>query len=601
MKRVDPFWRLLKFFRPYWKRLVACIILIGAAEVLRFYFIWLTHHLLRPLIESGIREGEGDLLIRFVQKGLHFVFSDASQRLTFLASICLVGVGIAVLRAFLSFAHNFLANNIAQKVILDLRRMLYYHLQLMPSSYFEQERTGQLLARVINDVAALQSLVTIGIEDLVSTPILILGSLALMLVISPPLTVIALVLLPIVGWLLWKLGLNLRKASYDMQVALGNLTVLLKESFSAIKLIQAFGAEEKALSQFDWKNRQVYQYALRAIRLRTMLAPSVELVGTIGVIAGVFIGGVFVIQGWLSPGSLLAFMVYFYTLASSIRRLTQIQAVREQVAGASERVFQVLDKQPEIADEPDAIDLPTVKGEIEFENVHFRYEEEGEKVLKGLSFKVRRGEKVAIVGPSGVGKTTIVMLLMRFYDPTEGRILIDGHDLRKIKLKSLRKHIGLVLQDTFVIDGTIRENIALSNPDATGEEIIEAAKLASAHEFIEKLPNGYETWVGEGGAFLSVGQRQRIALARALLKKPAILVLDEVTSHLDAESEAVVQQAIERAMEGRTVIIIAHRLSTVRNADRILVLLGGRIVEQGCHEELVASETYYKRLYELQY
>ncbi len=599
MGRTDAFWRLLTFFRPYWKRLVACILLIGAAEGLRFYFIWLTQHLLRPLIASGIRTGEGDWLIGWVQKALYWLFPNASHRLVLLAAVCLVGVGIAILRAALSFAHTFLANNIAQKVVLDLRRRLYSHLQLMPPSFFEQERTGQLLARVVNDVAALQSLVTIGIEDLVSTPVLIVGSLVLMIVISPTLTVIALVLLPIVGWLMWKLGKKLRKASYEIQVALGNLTALLSESFSAVKLFQAFGAEEQALSLFDQRNRQVYQHALRAIRLRTLLSPSVELIGTLGVIAGVFIGGVLVIEGRLHPESLLAFMIYFYTLASSIRKLSQIQAVREQVAGAAERIFQVLDAQPEIADAPDAIDLPTVKGEIVFENVRFRYPD-GDEVLKGVSFKIRPGEKVAIVGPSGVGKTTIAMLLMRFYDPTEGRILLDGHDLRKIRLRSLRQHIGLVLQDTFVIDGTVRENIILGNPDATEEEILEAAKLANAHEFIERLPNGYETWVGEGGAFLSVGQRQRIALARALLKKPAILVLDEVTSHLDAESEAAVQKAIEKAMQGRTVIIIAHRLSTVRNADRILVLQDGQIVEEGRHEELVAADTYYRRLYELQ-
>lgn len=599
MKRTDAFWRLLVFFRPYWKRVVTCVLLIGAAEGLRFYFIWLTQHLLKPLIESGVRTGEGDLVVNAFQRALHWLFNGSSERLILLAAVCLVGAGVAVLRAALAFAHTFLANNIAQKVVLDLRRKLYAHLQLMQPSFFEHERTGQLLARVVNDVAALQSLVTIGIEDLVSTPLLIVGSLTLMVVISPSLTVVALVLLPVVGWLMWRLGRRLRKASYETQVALGDLTSLLRESFSAIKLVQAFNAEEQSLSQFDRRNRQLYQHALRAIRLRTMLSPSVELIGTLGVIAGVFIGGLFVIKGSLRPESLLAFMIYFYTLASSVRKLTQIQAVREQVAGAAERIFQVLDVQPEITDAPDAIDLPTVKGEIVFENVHFRYPN-GDEVLRGVSFRVRPGEKVAIVGPSGVGKTTIVMLLMRFYDPTEGRILIDGHDLRKIRLRSLRRHIGLVLQDTFVIDGTVRENITLGNPDATEEEVVEAAKLANAHEFIERLPNGYETWVGEGGAFLSVGQRQRIALARALLKKPAILILDEVTSHLDAESEAAVQQAVERAMQGRTVILIAHRLSTVKNADRILVLQDGKIVEEGRHEELVAANTYYRRLYELQ-
>ncbi len=599
MRSTDAFWRLLAFFRPYWKRVFLCALLIGVAEGLRFYFIWLTQHLLRPLIETGVRFGEGDAVIAKVQQILAVFSGSEPNRLNLLAAVCLVGLMIAVARALLSFAHTFLANNIAQKVVLDLRRRLYTHLQLMSPSFFDQERTGQLLARIVNDVAALQSLVTIGIEDLVSTPVLIFGSLVLMFVLSPSLTVIALLLLPFVGWLLWKVGRRLRKASYETQVALGQLTALLRESFSAIKLVQAFVAEEQALAQFDRRNRQVYQQTLRAIRWRTLLAPTVELIATTGVIVGVFVGGVLVVRGALRPESLLAFMVYFYTLASSLRRLSHIQAVREQVAGAAERVFQVLDTPPDVTDSPDAVDLDSVKGEIVFDNVWFRYPN-GEEVLRGVSFVIRPGETVALVGPSGVGKTTIAMLLMRFYDPTEGRILLDGVDLRQIRLRSLRQHIGLVLQDTFVIDGTVKENIALGNPDAMDDEIIAAAKLANAHEFIERLPNGYETWVGEGGAFLSVGQRQRIALARALLKKPTILVLDEVTSHLDAESEAAVQQAIERAMKGRTVILIAHRLSTVRNADRILVLQDGRIVEEGHHDELVAADTYYRRLYELQ-
>jgi ABC-type multidrug transport system fused ATPase/permease subunit len=243
--------------------------------------------------------------------------------------------------------------------------------------------------------------------------------------------------------------------------------------------------------------------------------------------------------------------------------------------------------------------LTEVRGHIVFDNVWFRYER-GDDVLRGIRFTIRPGERVALVGPSGAGKTTIAMLLARFYDPTKGRILLDGIDLRRIRLRSLRRHIGLVLQDTFVVEGTVRDNIALGKPDATDDEIVAAAKLANAHEFIERLPQGYDTWVGEGGALLSVGQRQRIALARALLRQPTILVLDEVTSHLDAESEAAIQQAIERAMEGRTVLIIAHRLSTVKNADRILVLQDGRIVEEGTHEQLLAKGTLYRRLYELQ-
>jgi subfamily B ATP-binding cassette protein MsbA len=596
--RRDAFFRLLGFFRPFFKRVILCALLIGAAEGLRFYFVWLTQHLLRPLIEQGVTTAS-DPLVGIVQRGLQGLFHANPSRLTLLAAVCLVGIVVATMRSLLSFAHSFLANSIAQKVVLHVRRHLYAHLQQMPPSFFERETSGRLLARVINDVAVLQNLVTVGIEDLVSTPTLLIGSLLLMLVLSPTLTLIALLLLPLIGWLLWLAGQRLRRASYETQVALSHLTALLRESLSAIKLIQAFTAEEQALHQFDQRNRQVYDHTLRGIRVRTMLAPAVELIGTIGVIVGVFLGGWFVVEGFLRPESLVAFMVYFYTLASSLRRLTYIQSVREQVAGAAERLFQVLDTQPEIRDAPDAIDLTEVRGHIVFDNVWFRYER-GEDVLRGVRFTIRPGERVALVGPSGAGKTTIAMLLARFYDPTEGRILLDGIDLRRIRLRSLRRHIGLVLQDTFVVEGTVRDNIALGKPDATDDEIVAAAKLANAHEFIERLPQGYDTWVGEGGALLSIGQRQRIALARALLRQPTILILDEVTAHLDAESEAAIQQAIERAMEGRTVLIIAHRLSTVKNADRILVLQDGRIVEEGTHEQLLAKGTLYRRLYELQ-
>ncbi len=599
MPSADAFLRLLTFFRPYWQRALACALLIGSAEGLRFYLVWLLQPLLDSLTKEGVLRVKSDWLVTFVQQGLLWLFHDRSPRLLFLAAVCLVGVGVAMGRAVLTFAHSFLANNIAQKVVLDIRRRLYIHLQLMPPCFFERETSGRLLSCVINDVASLQHLVTVGVEDFVSTPVLIFGSLTLMAVISLPLTAVALFLLPLIGWLLWLAGKRLRQASYETQMALGNLTALLRESLGAIKLVQAFGAEEQALHQFDWRNRQVYSRTLRGIRVRTLLAPTVEFFSMVGVLTGIFIGGWFVVRGWLDAGSLARFMVYFYLLASSLRRLTQIQTVREQVAGAAQRLFQVLDTKPEIADAPDAVDLEKVKGHIFFDGVHFRYQSGGE-VLKDVCFTVRPGEKVALVGKSGVGKTTIAMLLARFYDPTEGRILLDGMDLRGIRLRSLRQHIGLVLQDTFVMEGTVQDNIALGKPDATDEEIVEAAKLANAHEFITRLPEGYQTWIGEGGALLSVGQRQRIALARALLKKPAILVLDEVTSHLDAESEAAVQQAIQRAMEGRTVLIIAHRLSTVKKADRILVLQEGRLVEEGKHEELVTADTYYRRLYELQ-
>ncbi len=595
----DPIVRLLPFIGRYWKRALLCLLLILAGDGLRLYFIWLTQPLLKPLIRESGMELPSDPVIWSLQSVLRRFFPDVTDRALGLIGVCAVGAIVAIARAAITFAHTFLSNSIAQKIILDLRYRLYSHLQRMSSRYFDRQTSSRLLSRIVSDVAALQGLITVGIEDIVSTPFLSAGSLVMMLLFSPLLTVIALLLLPLVGYLLVRVGGALRSASHQTQVATGELVSLLRESLGSIRLIKALGAEEYALAEFDRRNRQVYRHSLRGIRARTLLTPATELIATIGVLAGVLVGGLLVIEGFLTAERLVPFMIYFYTLAINIRRLSQIQAVREQVAGATARIFEVLDAPPEIVDPPDAMDLPSVTGSVVFEKVRFRYES-GEEVLKGVSFRMEPSQKVALVGLSGVGKTTIAFLLCRLYEPTEGRILIDGHDIRKIRLESLRKAVGLVFQDAFLIEGTVRDNLLLGNPEATPQEMEQAARLARAHDFIVRLPNGYDTWVGEGGSFLSVGQRQRIALARALLRKPAILVLDEVTSHLDAESESAIQEALAEAMRDRTVLIIAHRLSTVRGADKILVLDDGMIAEEGTHDELVSRDSRYARLYRLQ-
>lgn len=589
--------RLLGEFKPYWKRLLFALILIGLSEGIRLYLVWLTQDLLKPMVYEGFREQRCDPLIELLKQAMSLL--SASPRYAQLAAICIAVIMLAFLRALLTFGHTFISNQVCQKVVVNLRQKLYAHMQHLSPAFYEAHGTGRLLSHLTNDLNVLQIISAIGIQDIIATPIQMVGALVLMVRLSWRLTLITIFIVPLAAWFIYITGKRIKVVTAWIQSELAELMRTLTEALSSMQIVQVFGAEREALERFREKNLRVYRQILRSLRLKSALTPLVEFIAMCGVAIGLLIGGYEVVVGRISPESLVPFMIYFHLLASGFRNVSRINVVKEEVSAASERVFKVLDTKPQIVDAPDAIELGEVIGYIKFEGVGFVYPN-GKRALHNVGFEINPGESVAIVGPSGSGKTTIARLMLRLYEPQEGKILIDGHDIRNIKLSCLRRLIGFVPQEVLLFDGTISENIALGKPDATEREIVEAAMLANAHEFICSLPEGYRTVIGEHGMRLSMGQRQRIAIARAIIRNPKILVLDEATSNLDSESEAEVQKAIESIRSGRTILIIAHRLSSIRGVDKILVLVNGTIVEEGSHEELMRTRGLYHRLHQLQ-
>ncbi|MCX7777463.1 MAG: ABC transporter ATP-binding protein/permease [Armatimonadetes bacterium] len=591
------FVRLLSEFKPYWKSLFFALIFIALAEGIRLYLVWLTQDLLKPMIYEGFKEQRCDPIIESLKRALSSLVS--SPRYAQLASICIAVIVFAFLRALFTFAHTFMTNRVCQKVVVNLRHKLYSHMQRLSPAFYEAHGTGRLLSHLTNDLNVLQVISAIGIQDIITTPLQMLGAFLLMLRLSWQLTLIVMFIVPITAWLIYITGRRIKVVTGRIQAALAEMMRTLTEALSSMQLVQVFNAEREALERFREKNMTVYREMLRSLRLKSALTPLVEFIALCGVAVGLLIGGYEVVSGRITPESLVPFMIYFHLLASGFRNLSRINIVREEVSAASERVYSVLDIPPQVMDAPDSIELEDVSGHIKFEGVTFVYPN-GKVVLGNVSFEIKPGESVALVGPSGAGKTTIARLLLRLYEPVSGRILIDGHDIRRIKLSSLRRFIGFVPQEVLLLDGTVFENIAFGEPNATEEDVLQAAKLANAHEFICSLPEGYKTVIGERGARLSMGQRQRIAIARAIIRDPKILILDEATSNLDSESEAEVQRALESIRNGRTMLIIAHRLTSIRGVDRILVLVNGAIVEEGSHEELIEKGGLYQKLHQLQ-
>jgi subfamily B ATP-binding cassette protein MsbA len=470
-------------------------------------------------------------------------------------------------------------------------------MQSLSLSFYMRHPTGVLMSRVTNDVGLMQGAVTEAVTGLIKDVFSALFLVGVIVYRDWKLAVIALVAFPLAFWPIARFGRKLRRTSTRAQEVIGGLTSHLQETISGAKLVKSFGAEEYEVERFATRNAKLFRLSMKVAKVQAMTSPLSEMFAGVGAAAVIFYGGYSVVKGQSTPGNFFSFMTALFMLYEPVKSLSRINNVIQQGIAAATRVFEVLDTLPDVAERKGAPDLARIERGIEFDHVDFRYSGEGEYILKDITFQVPLGTLVAVVGSSGAGKTTLVDLLPRFYDPQNGAIRIDGTDIRSVSLSSLRSRIGIVGQHTILFNDTVRNNIAYGTADAAMEKVEEAARRANAHGFITRLPEGYDTVVGEQGLKLSGGERQRVAIARALLKDAPILILDEATSALDSESESVVQEALEHLMRGRTTFVIAHRLSTVRNADTILVIEDGRIVESGRHEELLARESRYRSFY----
>ncbi len=561
---------------------------------LRPYWLWLAVGGVLALLVSAM-DGAIAWLVKPAMDGI-FVRRDTLM----LKLVPIAFLGIQVLKGLGRYLQSYLMAAVGERVIARIRGDLYRHIHGMPLAFFADTHTGELTSRIIVDVTRLSRLSS---TVLVMTVRQVGTTLALVIVMFSRdwvLSLCALLAVPLISVVVRALGHRLYKINKRAQERIAQLTVLLQESFTGTKIVKAFSREAHEQARFDGVNRRLLDLSLKNVRADELAEPLMDILSALGIMLALWYGGYRVIQGQMTPGTFFSFTAAALMLYGPIRQLSRIANTVQQSTPSVERVFDMLDTLPAIVDRPGAATLPGFSHEIEFEQVCFRYPDAETDVLGEISLTVRQGEVVALVGMSGAGKSTLIDLLPRFHDVTGGRILIDGHDIRDLTVASVRGLMGIVTQETFLFNDTIRYNIAYGRPEASMDEIVQAARLAQAHDFILAAPDGYETVVGERGVRLSGGQRQRVAIARAFLKNPPVLILDEATSDLDAESEFLVQQALAELMRHRTVLVIAHRLSTVRHADRIAVIHEGRIAEVGRHDELIARDGVYRKLYALQ-
>jgi len=565
--------RLFAFLLPYWKTLLLSGILLLLHAGLQ---------LIPPLLQRAIVD-------QVITTG----------RLAQLERLVIAMVGTYALIQITNSVDMYLRHALGEKFILDLRVRIYDYLQRLSLSFFERTSTGELMSRVTNDVNALEQFVTHGAALTVVDLLRLAGAMAVLFVLDWRLASLVLIPIPILATALRYFNVRIRPIYRRVRDRLGDINARLQDNLSGIQVIQAFGQEERELERFALESENYYEARVRGIRYWSTLFPALGFVASLGTVAVLGAGAVMVVRDELTLGTLVAFLSYVTSFYEPIHRLTEIDNVFQEAIAAGERIFELLDTHVEIEDAPDAVDLPPIRGEVVFDDVHFRYGT-GDEVLHDVTFHLAPGDMVALVGPSGAGKTSIANLLCRFYDPNRGHITVDGIDLRQVSLASLRSQMAVVLQDTFLFNASVRENLLYGKPDASEEELIAATRAAYAHDFIHSLPEGYDTEIGERGVRLSGGQKQRLALARAILADPRILILDEATSSVDAEAEHLIQKALHSVLEGRTALVIAHRLSTIRDADKIIALEEGRIIEVGDHHQLMRREGLYSQLYRRQ-
>lgn len=514
-----------------------------------------------------------------------------------------VAIGIVLLfllRGVLLYGQSYLMSYIGQHIVTDIREAVFSKIQKLSTSFFDKNKTGAIMSYVTNDVAVLQSSMVDNLVQLVTEGTILLASVFTMIYLDWELFVLSAIIFPPVIWFIDWFGKKIRKSGHWIQEASADLNSVLQENVVSSRVIKSFVREDYEISRFKEQNLNTLRANMKNAQQTSILTPVIEFVAACGVAVVLWWGGNNVIDGKLTSGEFVAFLSYAVNSTNPIKRLSKVIGNIQKSLAAAQRVFDILDMPEEVTNKDDATILPPVKGTIEFKNVSFGYNND-EIVLKNLSFTAKPGQMIALVGPSGSGKSTIANLLPRFYDVKNGAVVIDNHDVKDVTMESLRNQIGIVPQETVLFNGNVYDNILYGRLDATKDEVIAAAKAANAHDFIMELPQGYDTMLGDRGLNISGGQRQRLAIARAILKNPQILILDEATSALDTESERIVQDALDRLMVGRTSFVVAHRLSTIKNADKILVLDKGMLVEEGSHEELLALKGLYAHLYNIQY